>query len=134
MPGRTSPNFQERVAQTFALEADKMAQSVAEAFGKPSDSQTISTKEELALWNQEGITPEEASELFSQGVEVDEIMDARFPNRRYMYTFQKPDPEQQIKFAKRMAEASKSYTPDVADGPDVHNESAGELQSTLEPY
>lgn len=131
-----SLNLQERVAERFSEEADKIAKAIAAAIGKPTDTQTVTTEEEIELWMEEGITQEEASELFRTGTaELDQILDMRYPNRRFMMTFQKPEPQEQIRFAERMKKATEGYKrPEPGSLPSVHNESAGELQSTVEPY
>ncbi len=130
---RTNPNLTEKVAQAFRVEAEKMAKQMAEYLGKPTDAQEIDTDEELTLWNQEKISAEEASQRFIAGEDIDAIMDQRFPNRRFMFTYQRPDPEQQVQYAERMKKLSteRGFKEET---PNVHNESAGELQSTIEPY
>lgn len=129
-------NMQEKIAQAFRTEAEKVAQQVASFIGKPTDSQEIDPEEELTLWWEEGISPEEASQLFASGADIDQVLDQRFPNRRFMLTYQRPDPEQQISYAVRMDKLSKekNWEPSKGEAPNVHGESAGELQSTVEPF
>lgn len=137
---RTSYNLQEKVARQFRTEAEKVAKDIASYLGQATDSQEIDVEEELTLWWTEGITAEQASELFAQGMEVDEIMDQRFPNRRFMITHTRPDPGMQVSYAERMQKLTeeKEWGPSKAREPgalpNVHNESGGELQSTVEPY
>lgn len=131
---RVAYNLNEKVAKAFQVEAEKVAKQIADFIGRPTDAQEVSLEDEIAMWNMEGISAEEASQLFAAGMPIDQVVDKRFPKRRFMMQYQRPDPKQQIHYAERMKKLTEEKGIPSSTVPKVTNESAGEVQSEVGDY
>lgn len=131
-------NIQERIAEELKRKADPIARDIAHRMGKATDTQEINQEEELRLWSARD-TSVDPTELLAQGMPIDQIVDAVYPNRRKMVTYTRPNPKDQVSYAERMAKLVEEHGGEDAINqkfsiPSVHNESGGELQSTTGAY
>ena len=101
-------NLQERAAKLFMERADTVAQRMDDKIGTPARVGNVDTQEELEFWWTRNPTVDE-SELLSQGMPIDQILDQVYPYRRQMYMFGRPEPDQQIEYADRMRRLSAEH-------------------------
>lgn len=117
-------NYQERIANAIRQRAEPVAAAIAAQIGPASGTKNVDTKTMLNLWNhRQQYDPETGqeinpTELLSQGMPIEQIVDKVYPYRRKMVTFGRPDPQEQVKFAERMSKMSAQYLTEDVEMPE----------------
>lgn len=117
-----SAGFEEAALQRILGSVDSMAEATAGQMGMPPGAKRYSEAEQLAEWNYSPIASPQARveamiELHMAGKSLEEITDAVYPNRRRLITTGRTRPDEQIAFAKQMANLMQKKAAEQAPPP-----------------
>lgn len=102
-------NLFEKAANIVKDEAERIAQGMANYVGEPSDTKDLTIEDEIDLWDEVGIDPATGgpynfNELVMNGMPPRQAIQLARPNRLKMIQYRRPNPKDQVEYAKRMKE------------------------------
>lgn len=129
----TDATLRVQAAQLIHRARHELAQQIAALMGPPPKAAAATQAQQLEVWMRRGpewqdprLDDQNAGVIYAQGFDVDAVLDAMYPERRRLIRLGRPDIEQQVRFAERMARLAAKEEQLMVEGGIAQLEMAGQ--------